>query len=183
MGEKLFAINPQIVRNEYMLDTYMPELHHILLPSNIRPMTSVYLHSVHDALRGMISSVDGASGPLKSFIIPPAYRAAAFAGFGSRFPAEKSYPLFQAFDDDFYLLGANIPRMFLSKPIKAWEKLLDLFENYLVDLENSEDPVPPFVQVALSAKAKDNWVSVVRLTRKGMHIYQTCRATGMSQPS
>ena len=160
MGEKLFAISKTIVKNDYMMNTYMPALHHTLLPTNLRPMTSVYLKSAHDALLSMISSMDGASGPLKTFIIPPAYRAGAHAGFGPRFPAEKSHPFFQTFDESFYLLGANIPRMFLSKPLKAWEQLVDLIEGYVAGQEKAGNEMSPFVQIALDGMSRDKWVSV-----------------------
>ena len=140
-----------------MLNTYMPTLHHLLLPANIEPMTSLYVASAHDALRSMISSMSGASGPLKSFVIPPAYRAAAHAAFGPKFPAEDSYPLFRTFDDSFYLLGTNIPRMFLSKPVKAWEEVIDLIERYIAKQEKAGDELTPFTEVALEGKKHAQW--------------------------
>ena len=158
MGEKVFGINEVIGKETYMLDTYMPTLHHLLLPTNIQPMTSLYLASIHDSLRGIISSMDGASGALKAFIIPPAYRAAAHAGFGTDFPVEKSYPLFKTFDDSFHLLGAGLPRTFLSKPIKAWEQLVDLFEDYLAKQTETGSEPTPFVEVALDGSRRGKWV-------------------------
>nr|VWO96721.1 Putative lanosterol 14-alpha-demethylase (EC [Ganoderma boninense] len=158
MGREVFAIRDTIGASPYMLDTYMPSLHHALLPRAIGPMVSTYLTSIHDTLLGVISSMDGASGPLKTFIIPPAYRAGAHAAFGPDFPAEKTWQAFQTFDGSFPMLSAGLPKFILRKPLKAWDDVIDVVEEYLVENEDHLEDLGPFVQVAIDGR-RDNWTS------------------------
>ena len=135
-----------------MLDNYMPALHHVLLPSNIGWMTSTYLQSAHDTLVGVISSLDGASGPLKTIIIPPAYRAAAHAGFGPDFPAEKTWNGFKTFDESFHIINAGVPRFLVRKPLKAWEEVIDIVQEYLEENKDDVEELSPFLKVALEGR-------------------------------
>ncbi len=162
MGEQAFAVRKAIVGESYMLNHYMPELHHMLLPSNLKPMTSIYLTSVYDTLLSMVASMDGASGPLKTFIIPPAYRAACHAGFGLDFPAEESYPFFKVFDENFHLVGAGLPKFLLSKTWKAWDNLIDLLEAYVNQQEEAGEDMTPFVMAALEGQGRGEWVCATR---------------------
>ncbi|KAI0756862.1 cytochrome P450 [Daedaleopsis nitida] len=157
MGESIFAIRKALHEDPYMVETYMPGLHRLLLPNNLKPMVSQYLTSAHDLLLSMITSMNGASGPLKSFIIPPAYRAACEAGFGTKFPSAKSYPFFKDFDDNFHLLGAGLPKFLFSKPIKAWHNLIDLIEAYVVEQDRSGQELPTFCHEAMDGRNRSTW--------------------------
>ncbi|KAI0328507.1 cytochrome P450 [Cubamyces sp. BRFM 1775] len=152
IGEMIFSLNPRLGRQPYMLETYMPALHHALLPSNVQPMISAYISSAHDSIRSTVANMDGKSVPLLSLIIPPAYHAACHAAFGPGFPAEESYPLFRGFDDSFHLLATNIPRIFLSRPLKSWDKLVDLIEAYISGLGDDLEEAGHFVQVAIRGR-------------------------------
>ena len=160
MGHKIFQLREHISGAPYMVDSYMGKMHNLLLPSNLRPMVQTYVTSAHDSLLSMISSMDGASGALKTFIIPPAYRAACHAGFGLEFPADKSYPFFQAFDDDFHLLGAGLPKFLLSKPLKAWDQLVDLFEAFIKKQNEKGEELNEFLVVGLDGYRIGEWVSI-----------------------
>lgn len=140
-----------------MLDTYMPSLHHALLPSAIGPMVSTFLTSVHDTLVGAIASMDGASGPLQTFIIPPAYRAGAHAAFGPDFPVERSWQAFQTFDEGLPMLSAGLPKFMLRKPLKAWDDLISVIEEYIMENEDRLEELGPFIQAAVDGR-RDNWV-------------------------
>ncbi|RPD82424.1 cytochrome P450 [Lentinus tigrinus ALCF2SS1-7] len=157
MGYKVFQLREHISSGPYMVDSYMGQLHNLLLPSSLHPMVEAYTSSAHDSLLSMISSMDGASGALKTFIIPSAYRAACVAGFGPEFPAEKSYPFFKAFDDDFHLLGAGLPKFLLSKPLKAWDRLLDLFESYIKEQNEKGEDLNPFLMAGLDGYRQGEW--------------------------
>ncbi|KAI0655212.1 cytochrome P450 [Cubamyces menziesii] len=152
LGELVFSLPPSLGRQTYTLETYMPALHHSLLPGSLQPMISAYISSAHDGIRSTVANMDGASVPLLSLIIPPAYHAACRAAFGPGFPAEESYPLFKAFDDSFHLLATNIPRIFLSKPLKAWDKLVDLIEAYIGSLGDDLEEAGHFVKVAIRGR-------------------------------
>ncbi len=157
MGRDVFAIRDKIGASPYMLDTYMPSLHHALLPGTIGPMVSTYLTSVHDTLLDVISSADGASGALKTFIIPSVYRAGAHAAFGPDFPAEKTWIGFQTFDENLPMLGAGLPKFILRKPSKAWDDVVDVFEEYIVQNEDRLEELGPFVQAGVVGR-QDGWV-------------------------
>ena len=120
-------------------------------------MISAYISSAHDGIRSTVANMDGTSVPLLSLIIPPAYHAACRAAFGPGFPAEESYPLFKAFDDSFHLLATTIPRIFLSKPLKAWDKLVDLIEAYIGSLGDDLEEAGHFVKVAIRGR-EAGWV-------------------------
>ncbi|KAI1788797.1 seryl-tRNA synthetase [Ganoderma leucocontextum] len=139
----------------------MPLLHHALLPSTIGPMVSTYLTSVHDTLLGVISSMDGASGPLKTFIIPPGYRAGAHAAFGPDFPAEKTWQGFQTFDESLPMLSAGLPKFILRKPLKAWDSVIDIVEEYIVQNEDRLEELGPFVPLGIDGR-QDNWTRAAR---------------------
>ncbi|TFK94414.1 cytochrome P450 [Polyporus arcularius HHB13444] len=159
MGYKVFQLREHISSAPYMVDTYMGQLHNLLLPSNIHPIVEAYTASAHDSLLSMISSMDGASGALKTFIIPSAYRAACHAGFGRDFPAEKSYPFFKAFDDDFHLIGAGLPKFLLSKPLKAWDELVDVIENYVKEQDEKREDLNQFLAAGLDGYRRGEWTS------------------------
>lgn len=162
MGHKVFQLREHISRAPYMVDEYMGQLHNLLLPSNLHPMVEAYVASAHDNLLSMISSMDGASGALKTFIISPAYRSACYAGFGPDFPADKSYPFFKAFDDDFHLLGAGLPKFLLSKPLKAWDQLLDVFESFVKQQNEKGEDLNEFLVAGLDGYRRGEWVSVIQ---------------------
>ena len=157
IGRDVFSVKDKIGASPYMLDTYMPSLHHALLPGTIGPMVSTFLSSVHDTLLGVISSMDGASGPLKALIIPPAYRAGAHAAFGLDFPVEKTWKGFQMFDESFPMLSAGLPKFLMRKPLKAWDDVIDIVEEFLLQNEDRLEELGPFVQVAVDGR-QDNWV-------------------------
>ncbi|KAI8990562.1 cytochrome P450 [Trametes punicea] len=153
MAETIFSMRPDIGRQQYMLETYVPAMHHALLPGNVRPMVSAYIASAHELIRSTVANINGSSVPLLSLIVPPGYRAAAYAALGKSFPAEESYPLFKTFDDSFALLAANLPRVMVSKPMKAWDKLVDLIEAYIDRVESeSAEEVGHFVGIALQGR-------------------------------
>ncbi len=155
----MFQLREHISSAPYMVDTYMGQLHNFMLPSNIHPLVEAYTASAHDSLLSMISSMDGASGALKTFIIPSAYRAACHAAFGRNFPAEKSYPFFKTFDDDFHLIGAGLPKFLLSKPLKAWDELVDVIENYVKEQDEKREDLSQFLAAGLDGYRRGEWVS------------------------
>ncbi|KAI0698393.1 cytochrome P450 [Cerioporus squamosus] len=159
MGHKVFQLREQTSSAPYMVDTYVENLHNALLPSNLRPMVETYIASAHDSLLSMISSMDGASGSLKTFIIPPAYRAACHAGFGQDFPAERSYPPFKVFDDEIHLIEAGLPKFLLSKPLNARERLLDLLEDYAKKQNDKGEDLNQFFMAALDGYRRGEWTS------------------------
>jgi cholesterol 7alpha-monooxygenase len=60
-------------------------------------------------------SGDGTQTPLTEFLFPISYEAAAYAYFGSSFPAKQSYDPFVKFDDSFTLMLAGLPKFLFKK--------------------------------------------------------------------
>ncbi|KAI0651986.1 cytochrome P450 [Trametes meyenii] len=158
LGEIAFSLDTKLGREPYMLETYMPAFHHALLPTNLRPMIDAYVSSAHDCVRGAVANLNGSAIPLASFIAPPAYHSAAFAGFGAAFPIQESYPLFRAYDDYFHMLASGLPRVLFSKPLNAWDKLVDLIEAYVDRIGDNIDEAPHYTQVALRAR-ENGWTN------------------------
>ncbi|KAI9065866.1 cytochrome P450 [Trametes sanguinea] len=151
ISEHVFSYPTSFARHGYMIEQYIPAFHHILLPGNLHPIVSAYIASAYDSIRSLVANMHGTSVPLVSLIIPPAYYAAARAAFGPGFPVEESYPHFRAFDDSFHLITTNLPRFMLAKPLAAWEKLVDLVESYIKNLQDV-DEAGVFVRMALQGR-------------------------------
>lgn len=120
-------------------------------------MLKDYTEQAYKHFLRAIDKYDGSSTGLGPFIVPPSYCSAAAAVLGRKFPAEKSMPFFRTFDNAFPLIAAGLPYVFTRKGRKAWERILDILEEYLVDLEG-EDDIPELIRVALDCTREAKWV-------------------------
>jgi hypothetical protein len=114
-----------------MRNSYIPAHHRYLSPQQIKPLLNSYAKHAQRAVLESLDKFDGASMPFIPFIIPIAYKAAAYAFFGSSFPAEKSLEPFTKFDSVFHLRAAGVPDFFLKKNIQAWEEVIQMIEDYM----------------------------------------------------
>ncbi|KAI0778320.1 cytochrome P450 [Trametes elegans] len=158
VGATTFSIDPSVGGQPYMLETYSSALHYALLPSNFQPMTVAFVANTHDCLRSTLANLQGSSVPLASFITAPIYHAAARAAFGSSFPVDDTWSAFTTFDDSYLLLRSGIPRIFLSKPLAAWDKLTQVIESYVAGLQKDGDEVPHYIRAALAGR-EAGWTS------------------------
>jgi cytochrome P450 len=97
----------------------------------IKPLLKSYAKHAYEAVIECQDKFDGNSTPLIPFIIPIAYKTAAYAFFGGSFPAEKSYKPYKDFESVFHLRMAGVPDFFLKKGIQGWEEVTQMIEDYL----------------------------------------------------
>jgi hypothetical protein len=135
-----------------MRDRYFPAHHRYLSPQQIQPLLKSYAKHTHEAVIESLDNFDGTSTPFISFIIPIAYKAAAYAFFGSSFPADKSLEPFKNFDSVFHLKAAGVPDFFLKKKIQAWEEVIQIIEDYMK--MPHDDSFELFQMVEREAKAE-----------------------------
>jgi hypothetical protein len=114
-----------------MRDQFFPAHHRYLSPQQIKPLLKSYAMHAHEAILESQDKFVGNSTPFIPFIIPIAYKAAAYAFFGRSFPVEKSYKPYKDFESVFHLRMAGVPDFLLKKGIKAWEDIIQMIEDYL----------------------------------------------------
>lgn len=131
---KIFDIPRSVIYdNDYLKESIFPMHHRILAPSNVAPMVdALIMHSV-EGVKELSSKITGNqwNTTLEEFAHKPIYKAISASMVGRRFPAEKSYEHFLAFDDYFPLFAAGAPGLFVQKGIRARTQLIDMFEEYL----------------------------------------------------
>ncbi|OSD03206.1 cytochrome P450 [Trametes coccinea BRFM310] len=160
IGEQVFSISATFGRQPYMVDHFMPAMHRMILPSNLKPIITAYIDNAYDCIRSSAAELHGSSVPLMSLIIPPAYHAAAHAAFGPGFPVGDSFPFFRTFDHSFHLLAANLPRWLLSEPLDAWEKLVDVVESYIDHMaEDDAEEAGALVRLTLQGREAAEWTN------------------------
>jgi len=107
-----------------------PAQHKHLSPTGVVPIAESYTAAVWGLLEKEGSRFEGASIPLRDFVLPVIYQASAHAFFGRSCPIVESYQPFNDFDGDFYLLLAGVPRVFLRKHLEGLATMHRLFEKY-----------------------------------------------------
>jgi len=88
-------------------------VHRYLLPTGVTPLIESYITAVLDLLQKEGSRLEGVGIPLRGFVLPVVSQASSYAFFGRSFPAVELSEPFHAFCENFYLLLAGVPRVFL----------------------------------------------------------------------
>lgn len=152
----IFGVPSDIYDSEIRY-SYGEAQHRALLPQSVRPMLRQYTEQAHKLFLEAIDRADGTSVNLSSFLIPPTYCSAATTMFGKQFPAEKSMPFFQIFDKDFPLMAAGLPRIVTRQARQAWEKLIDILEEYMETVEHEQDS-PEILRNPIHFAREGKWV-------------------------
>lgn len=104
-----------------MKDRLLPAHSRALGSQEIQPILKNYARHAFTCLMGALNKFDGRSTPLNPFLIPFAYEAAAYAFFGSSFPAKQTYSRFIKFDRNFTYMAAGLPRFLFRKNFQVRE--------------------------------------------------------------
>ncbi|KAF8587451.1 cytochrome P450 [Ramaria rubella] len=130
--ERAFGLPRDLMHTRFFVDDLLQIHHEELSPKKISDLIESYAKNAHTYLSQALEKFDGTCAELMSFILLPAYLAAAATFFGTAFEAEKSYKGFKAFDDQFHLIVvAGLPKLMFRGAFRAWEEVIDLLEQYL----------------------------------------------------
>ncbi|KAF8583180.1 cytochrome P450 [Ramaria rubella] len=130
--ERAFGLPRDLMHTRFFVDDLLQIHHEELSPKKISDLIESYAKNAHTYLSQALEKFDGTCTELMSFILLPAYLAAAATFFGTAFEAEKSYKGFKAFDDQFHLIVvAGLPKFMFRGAFRAWEEVIDLLEQYL----------------------------------------------------
>ncbi|KAF8587442.1 cytochrome P450 [Ramaria rubella] len=130
--ERAFGLPRDLMHTRFIVDDLLQIHHEELSPKKISDLIESYAKNAHTYLSQALEKFDGTCTELMSFILLPAYLAAAATFFGTAFEAEKSYKGFKAFDDQFHLIVvAGLPKFMFRGAFRAWEEVIDLLEQYL----------------------------------------------------
>ena len=142
------------------METYYPAHHRVLAPKSIGAILERYAKHTFNQLSTKMFDLNGASTPLITLIIMPAYVSAATAFFGENFPAAKTYEDFATFTDSFHIMVADFPHFLTAGPRKRWDNVIGVFEQYLQDLRKSGD-FPELVDMTIGIGDHAGWVSTL----------------------
>ncbi|KAL6307722.1 cytochrome P450 [Sparassis latifolia] len=158
MNEYLFSIPTAANRGPHMLGHWFPAQHRLLSPNAVPQILRAYTREAYDALMKAIEIHDGCATLLFPFIIPSAYDSSAKAFFGHTFPTERTFAPFNKFNDSFHLIAAGAPRFLVASSRRAWWNVVDIFTEYLEQLEKLQDEdLAPIVRLAMDIRREGEW--------------------------
>jgi hypothetical protein len=130
----------------FMKDKVFPAHHRYMSQQSIKPLLKNYGKHAYEAVMDARGKFDGASTPLIPFLIPLAYKTAAYAFFGKSFPAEETYEPFKSFDSIFSLKLAGVPEFFFKKNIQDWYRVHKMIEDYLKTPHDESSEIVHFLE-------------------------------------
>ncbi|KAF8583192.1 cytochrome P450 [Ramaria rubella] len=113
--ESAFGLPHDLVRTRFYAEDHLPIYHEELSPKNILNFAESYAKNAHAYLSQALEKFDGSCTEPMSFMILPAYLAAATTFFGTAFEAEKSYKGFKTFDDQFHVIVTELPNVLMLR--------------------------------------------------------------------
>ena len=115
-----------------MQETLFPTGHKLLSSKHVQPIVDKYIALLYGYLDERANQYDGLNIALRDFIVPLTFDASAHAFFGKDCPISDLLKPFRLFDNNFHLLLAGIPKMFMKGPVKALDDLVSIVvERYL----------------------------------------------------
>ena len=133
-----------------MQETLFPTGHKLLSPKHVQPVVDKYIALTYQHLEERANDYNGLNVPLRDFIVPMAFRASSRAFFGRRCPANDLFEPFKVFDNNFHLLMAGVPKVFMKDPANALDELATITENYLLKpdaLDDASDVVKEYERI------------------------------------
>ena len=111
-----------------MQETFFPMNHKLLSPKYVQPVVDKYIALTHRHLEERANQYDGLSIALRDFIVPLTFEASGHAFFGQHCPVNDLFEPFKLFDNNFHLLLAGVPKMFMRGPVTALDNLATIIE-------------------------------------------------------
>ena len=136
----------------FLQETMFPTSHKLLSPKYVQPIVDEYISLTHRYLEERANQYNGLNITLRDFIVPLTFEASGYAFFGKDCPVNDLFEPFKLFDNNFHLLLAGIPKMFMKGPINALDELVSIMEKYLSDpgaLDTASELVKEFKRIPM----------------------------------
>ena len=129
-----------------MQETFFPMNHKLLSPKYVQPIVDKYIALTYQYLEERADQYDGMNVALRDFIVPLTFDASGCAFFGNDCPVDDLFKPFKLFDDNFHLLLAGIPKMFMKGPVAALDDLATIIEEKYLSKPNAMDDASDLVK-------------------------------------
>ena len=129
-----------------MQETFFPMNHKLLSPKYVQPIVDKYIALTYQYLEERADRYDGMNVALRDFIVPLTFHASGCAFFGNDCPVDDLFKPFKLFDDNFHLLLAGIPKMFMKGPVAALDDLATIIEEKYLSKPNAMDDASDLVK-------------------------------------
>lgn len=142
-----------------MQETMFPTSHKLLSPKYVQPVVDKYIALTYGFLEERANQYNGLSIALRDFIVPLTFDASARAFFGKDCPVGDMLKPFRSFDDNFHLLLAGIPKIFMRGPFKALDELATIVQERYLSKPDALDDASELIKAYHRIIKDDGFVS------------------------
>ncbi|KAF9646400.1 cytochrome P450 [Thelephora ganbajun] len=128
VGAEVFMISENLAHAPFMQETLFPLNHKLLSQKHVQPIVDKCIALIYQDLKERANQYDGLNIALRDFIVPLTFDASGHAFFGKDFPVNEFLEPFKSFDDNFHLLLAGVPKIFMRGPVNALDRLVTIIE-------------------------------------------------------
>ncbi|KAK0209026.1 hypothetical protein DFS33DRAFT_1307001 [Desarmillaria ectypa] len=160
MSKTVFEMSHEAVYSGFMQQEYFPMHHRLLSQTAIPVLLSRYAELAEKSIiESLTTRTVKGKVLLSEFVLSVSYDAAAYAFFGTKFPAKETYPGFRTFDNRFHLIAGEMPYFLVKDARKAWVGIVHVIDQYLAQGPHEDayeliDWIPTHAEGA-------GWVSVL----------------------
>lgn len=123
----------------FMQETLFPTSHKFLSSKYVQPTVDKYIALTYQHLKERANHYNGLSIALRDFIVPLTFDASGYAFFGKDCPIQDLFRPFKLFDDNFHLLLAGAPKMFMKGTINALDDVATIIDERYLSKPNALD--------------------------------------------
>jgi len=158
-----------------MQETLFPMNHKLLSPKYVQPVVDKYIALTYQTLEERANQYNGLNVALRDFIVPLTFNASGHAFFGKYCPVNDLFKPFKLFDDNFHLLLAGVPKMFMKGPVSAFDELTTIIEERYLSKPNALDDASDVIKEYERITKEGGFVSRPPHTRL-LHVLTNRRA-------
>ena len=129
-----------------MQETFFPMNHKLLSPKYIQPVVDKYIALTYQLLEERADQYHGMNAALRDFVVPLTFDASGRAFFGEHCPVDDLFGPFKLFDDNFHLLLAGVPKMFMRGPVAALDDLATIIDQKYLSKPGAMDDASDLVK-------------------------------------
>ena len=129
-----------------MQQTLFPMNHKLLSPKYVQPVVDKYIALTYQNLEERANQYNGLNVALRDFIVPLTFNASGHAFFGKDCPVNDLFEPFKLFDDNFHLLLAGVPKMFMKGPVRAFDELAIVIEERYLSRPDALDDASDLIK-------------------------------------
>ena len=158
-----------------MHETFFPMNAKLFSPKYVQPVVDRCIALTFQHLEERASQYDGMNVALRDFIVPVTFDVSSRAFFGEHCPIDDLFKPFWVFDDNFLLLLAGVPKLFLRTPVAALDDLATIIEEKYFLKPGAMDDACDLVKEYERIPREGGFVSCSP-ARMLLHVLTGCRA-------